>query len=319
MKTIYVSELGYPDGYQELEPSRLPQAYISNLRWFMSSYKTLDSNVEPGDVLIFQTPTDNELANLKKITEYIDNHKTLITQESCIYDWQEWPAKEQELYVNILSKCTAFMYHSEYDRRMMSVYTDKFIKYPGCTNVFYKIDKAHEGHISIPSPIKRYQTGLVSHALVADSLPDAKIYAMSYRRPMQAGSKLLTFPDTYNYKHIETLPFMSKEDWFGFVYNSKFGVDIHRNFSGGNVCLEYASLGTPLIGNIELDCQRDLFPLTSFDYTDYDNIRKAIRRLDSDAEFHKEVSEYALTKVQELYSSDKITKDFEQDLEKVLS
>ena len=47
---------------------------------------------------------------------------------------------------------------------------------------------------------------------------------------------------------------------------------LHINFSGGNVCIEYATLGTPLVGNINLDYQRNLFPDISFEYNDTENI-----------------------------------------------
>ena len=110
---------------------------------------------------------------------------------------------------------------------------------------------------------------------------------------------------------------MSKEEWFKCIYSSKFGVDIHREFSGGNVALEFASLATPLVGNIQLDVQRDIFPDISFEYTDYDNIKNAINMLIHDKDFYEDVSKKALENVKTLYNSKYITDEFAKEVIKI--
>ena len=104
---------------------------------------------------------------------------------------------------------------------------------------------------------------------------------MTYKRPTQAGDKLLSFPDNYKLDRIQHLDYMSKDKWKEFIYGSKFGIDMNRDFSGGNVCIEYAALGTPLVGNINLDYQRNLFPDISFEFNDTENIKKAIKTLNN--------------------------------------
>ena len=101
-------------------------------------------------------------------------------------------------------------------------------------------------------------------------------------------------------------------------FYSKFGLDINRDFSCGNVVMEYASLSVPLIGNIKLDCQRIIYPNTSFEHTDYDNIKKCVKRLNEDRDFYKEVSSHARTKVEEKYHSSVVTKNFIKDLKELL-
>ena len=317
-RVIYISELGYPDGYIKIDEHRLPQAYISELNWFVSSYSTLKRHVQENDILIFQTPTDDELYNLKIIESYIDTNFVFITQESCIFDWYDWTAEEQALYIKLLDKCNAFLYHSEYDKQVMTAYCDNFVYYPGCTNQFYEVDKNFEDgeYISIPGPIKRYQRGMLSHKLAVDSIPNGhqRIFSMTYKRPTQAGDKLLSFPDNYKLDRIQHLDYMSKDKWKEFIYGSKFGIDMNRDFSGGNVCIEYAALGTPLVGNINLDYQRNLFPDISFEFNDTENIKKAIKRLNTDKDFYNYVKHTAIQRVKDIYSSKVVTKKFGSDL-----
>ena len=111
---------------------------------------------------------------------------------------------------------------------------------------------------------------------------------------------------------------MNVDQWLGFIYSSKFGIDIHREFSGGNVSLEFGSLATPLIGNIHLDTQRDIFPDLSFEFTDYKSIKNAIKLLVNDKDFYEEVSKKALSNTKEKYNSELITSNFNKELTQFL-
>jgi hypothetical protein len=175
----------------------------------------------------------------------------------------------------------------------------------------------HQGeYVLIPNPIKRYQRGMITHKIVSDTIPDIKTYSMHYRHPEQKHN--LAFPDKYEIGNIEVLPRMTFDEWIGVISGTKFGVDIHREFSGGNCSLEFGALGVPLIGNILLDTQRDIFPDLSFYYRDYENIKKSIILLANDKDFYEEVSAKALKNTQELYNSNKIVEDFRKEISKFI-
>ena len=91
---------------------------------------------------------------------------------------------------------------------------------------------------------------------------------MSYNRPNPTQTPIkklmLPYPDNYILPEMDLLGFMPLDKWWNTIYSSKFGIDIHREFAGGNVSLEFGSFGVPLIGNINLDTQRDIFPDLSF-------------------------------------------------------
>lgn len=321
-RVYYVNELGYPNGIRRFDRHRLPQGYMDLLSWYSLGWDNLDEIQGENNTVIVQTPCDNELEKLKLLLPLLENNKIFITQESNIYDWFDWGGPEQELYIEILSKCSGFLYHSEHDRKVMEVFVSNFIKYPGCSNLFIDHPKSFEEgkYVIIASPLKGYQRGMIAHKLAVDTIGNLPLYAPQYRRPRQIppSKMFIPRPDVYNLEGINLVDRMNVDQWLGFIYTSKFGIDIHREFSGGNVSLEFGSLATPLIGNINLDTQRDIFPDLSFEFTDYGGIKNAINLLVHDKDFYEEVSRKALNNVKEKYNSKLITSTFNVELSKLL-
>jgi len=315
----YINDLGYPNGYHKFDNHRLPQAYMDIFPWYSVRWDSVYQEIKgENNIIIVQTPTNNELQCLYIIDHLSNTNKVFINQESSIFDWMDWPAEEQQLYIQILSKAQAFLYHSEHDREVMKAFVDKFIRYPGCINFSVSAPRSFErnGYVLIPNPIKRYQRGMIGHKLVSDTIPYTPIYSMEYKYPETKHN--LAFPGPYKLDNIELLPRQSFEEWLHVINASKFGVDIHREFSGGNCSLEFGALGVPLIGNINLDTQRDIFPDLSFEYKDYDNIKKSIKLLNEDKNFYEEMSKKALDNTKELYNSKKIVEEFREEFIKFI-
>jgi hypothetical protein len=313
----YINELGFSKGNHNFDLHRLPQAYIEYFPWITISWDEIDE-IPKNSIIFVQTPCNNETIKLKKLLTIIDHNIVFINQESNIFDWFEWDAQTQQLYIECLSKCKAFCYHNEHDKKVMEIFCSNFIKYPGCTNITVETSKNfNDGqYVMVPNPIKRYQRGMISHKIASDNIKNIPIYSMSYKRPIT--NELLSFPDEYKLPNIELKSRMGLNEWFEFIYNSKFGIDIHREFSGGNCSLEFGALGVPLIGNINLDTQRDIFPDLSFEYNDYKNIKNVIHLLLNDSDFYNEVSEKSLINTREIYSSKLIVEQFKQDILNIL-
>ena len=312
-EAYYINELGYPKKYHKFDLHRLPQAYIEYFPWITVSWHEIDT-IPKNSIIFVQTPCSDEANKLSKLLSVMDNYTVFINQESNIFDWFDWDAHTQQLYIECLSKCKAFCYHNEHDRKVMEVFAANFVHYPGCTNLSVDNFKQFNSgeYVVIPNPVKRYQRGMISHKIASDSIKDTPVYAMAYSRP--APGELLAFPDKYKLPNIELRERMEINKWFQFIYNAKFGIDIHREFSGGNCSLEFGSLGIPLVGNINLDTQRELFPDTSFEYNDYTNIKNAIHLLLEDKDFYEEVSKKALNNIKEKYNSKNIVKQFKQSI-----
>jgi hypothetical protein len=318
MKIYYINDLGYQNGYHKFDNHRLPQAFMDIFPWYSIRWDSVDEIKGENNIIIVQTPTNNELKCLQIINNLTNNNKVFINQESSIFDWFDWPAEEQQLYIKILSKAKGFLYHNEHDKEVMKIFVNNFIKYPGCINFSVSAGRSFDQgeYVLIPNPIKRYQRGMITHKIVSDTVPDIKTYSMEYLYPEQKYN--LAFPDKYKVGNIEILSRMRFDEWIGVINASKFGVDIHREFSGGNVSLEFGALGVPLIGNILLDTQRDIFPDISFEYKDYNNIKKSIILLCNDKDFYEEISTKALKNTQEIYNSNKIVEDFKKEFIKFI-
>jgi hypothetical protein len=105
-KVYYINELGYSSGTHQFDKHRLPQGYIDLLSWHSLGWNHLNEIQGENNIIIIQTPCDNELEKLQLVLPLLDKHKIFITQESNIYDWFDWGGKEQEFYIQILSKCS---------------------------------------------------------------------------------------------------------------------------------------------------------------------------------------------------------------------
>lgn len=319
-KIYYINDLGLPNNIKtDFEVQRLPFAHIQLYPWHSVKWSDISSEIiGDNNIIIIQTPVHDEEKKLKIALELTKNNVIFVSQEGTIFDWFDWSAIEQKLYIQLLSKSKAFLYHSEYDKKMMSVFIDKFVKWNGCINIFVDEPRSFgDGeYVSLPAPIKRYQRGMITHKLAIDSIKNVPIYSIEYNRP--SGINLLSFPDNYELDGISIHTRMPHYEWMGFIHGSKFGIDIHREFSGGNCSLEYGALGVPLIGNINLDTQRDIFPDLSFDFMDYDSIKNTTHLLLNDKDFYEEVSKKALHNVKTMYQSNVVVNKFKTDFENIL-
>jgi glycosyltransferase involved in cell wall biosynthesis len=325
----YINDLGFNRTFPKFDIKRLPFAHMEYYPWHPVSWDKINQEISgEGNIIIIQTPVGQEELKLKIAIELAEKNIVFVGQESSVFDWFEWSATEQELYTNLLSKSKAFLHHSDFDKRVMSIFIDKFVKWNGCIDVSVESYKSFEDsgeYISLPTPVKRYQRGMVTHQLASRCVKEYEalhnknvpIYSLSYNRPNQNHN--LSFPDSYKLDNINLVPKMNHSDWMGFIHNSKFGIDINREFSGGNVSLEYAALGVPLIGNRHLDTQSELFPMLSFDVNDYDAIKNAVHLLLNDKDFYEECSKSALKTVKESFNSKVVVENFRKEFTNILN
>jgi len=315
-KVYYISDWNVAPGHYTYERHRYPQAYIELGPWHILNFKDIKQEIKgKGNLIVANTPVNDELRKLQMINELIPDNEVYIGIEGAVWDWCDWPAKEQELYVEMLAKADGVLYSNKCDINMMRVFATNFLQAPPCTNRCIESVRETPGeYVFIVNPSKRYQRGMISHKLVYDSVPkNIPVYTLAYNRP--AGfNELLAFPDSYTMPGFKLLNYMQHDDFLSTAYNSKFGVDIHRDYSAGTVSVDFGSIGVPLVGNIEIDTQREIFPDTSFEWNDYDNIKKCINKLSTDIDFNLEVGRKALENTKQKYSSHIVVDKFMNDL-----
>ena len=316
-KVYYISDWDVAPGHYTYKRHRYPEAYIELGPWHIVNFKDVKQEIRgKGNLIIANTPVNDELRKLHIINELIPDNEVYIGIEGAVWDWCDWPAKEQELYVEMLSNSKGVLYSNKCDIKMMSVFATNFLQVPPCTNrCIESVREVPGDYVFIVNPSKRYQRGMISHKLVYDSVPkDIPVYTLAYNRP-PAFNELLAFPDSYTMPGFKLLSYMQHDDFLSTAYSSKFGVDIHRDYSAGTVSVDFGSIGVPLVGNIELDTQREIFPDTSFEWNDYDSIKKCIHKLSTDVDFNLEVGRKALEITKQKYSSHVVVAKFMSDLD----
>lgn len=320
-KIYYISDWHINPGNYKFGRHRFPQAYIELAPWYIINWSDINKEITgENNIILVNTPVHDELNKLKIIDSLIDNNDIYIIQEGSVWCWMDWGAPEQELYIKLLSQAKAFLCSNKFDGEMMSLFTCDYVLSPPCTNFFIDEDRKNLGdYIFIVNPYKGYQKGMMSHKLVYDSAPKGiNIYSLDYDRSPHIGRNI-SVPDSYSMPGFKKLKYMQHNEFVSTVYNSRFGVDIHRDFSAGQTAVDFGSLGVPLVGNIKLDAQREIFPDISFEWNDYDNIKKHIKLLSIDDDFCKEVGKKALENTKLKYNSLRIVSDFVKEFNKTLN
>jgi hypothetical protein len=315
-KVYYISDWHVAPGNYTFERHRYPQAYIELGPWYILNFKDIDTEIKgTGNLIIANTPVHDELRKLHLINNLMADNEVYIGIEGSVWDWCDWPAAEQQLYVEMLAKADGVVVSNLRDMDMLRAFATKFIQASPCTNRCIEAPREHLGeYVFLVNPSKRYQRGMVSHKLVYDSVPrDLTVYTIGYRRPANF-NELLSFPDSYVMPGFKLVAYMEHDQFMATVYNARFGVDIHRDYSAGTVSVDFGSVGVPLVGNLELDTQREIFPDTSFEWCDYDSIKKCINLLSKDRDFCLEVGAKALQNTKQKYGSELVVRKFMEDL-----
>jgi hypothetical protein len=314
-KIYYISDWHVSPGHYSYERHRFPQAYIELAPWYILNWRDIPNVIKgTGNIIVINTPVHDELAKLKIADSLTEGNEVYIVQEGSVWDWLDWSAPEQEMYIKILSKAKAYLCSNEYEKRMMKVFIENSIKVPPCTRHFAESAREHLGnYVFIVNPCKGYQRGMISHKLVYDSVPkELEVYTMHYDRTPHIG-RMLPLPDSYSMPGFKKLNYMQHDEFLSTAYTSRFGVDIHRDFSAGQTAVDFGSLGVPMVGNIQLDAQRNIFPDTSFEWDDYEGFKKCIKTLSTDDEFCKEVGRKALENVQKTHLSTIVVETFKNE------
>ena len=315
-KVYYISDWDIKPGHYTFERHRYPQAYIELGPWHILNFKDIDTEIKgKNNLIIANTPVRDELTKLHLINNLIADNEVYIGVEGSIWDWCDWPAAEQQLYVEMLAKADGVLVSNLKDMEMLSAFSSKFVQASPCTNRCLEAPRDHLGdYVFLVNPSKRYQRGMISHKLVYDSVPEnLQVYTLAYNRPTKF-DELLAFPDSYTMPGFKLVNYMEHNQFLATTFNSRFGVDIHRDYSAGTVSVDFGSVGVPLVGNIELDTQRNIFPDTSFEWNDYESIKKCINLLSKDNDFCLEVGAKALENTKQKYSSHLVVRKFMEDL-----
>jgi len=96
------------------------------------------------------------------------------------------------------------------------------------------------------------------------------------------------------------------------------GICLTNEFTWGRYALDFAALGMPVVGSVRQFAQRILFPTLSFEpYLEADKAVAAVKRLEKDLNYYKEITEYARHQLN-IFDMDSARRRMQCLLEKVL-
>ena len=93
-------------------------------------------------------------------------------------------------------------------------------------------------------------------------------------------------------------------DWMKEVSKFKYGVHLMPTVAAGTFSLNCAYFGIPVIGNIKVDTQKTLHPLTSVEVDDVNGARELAKKLRDDKDFYNQCSKLAKQQYQSYYTKE---------------
>ena len=91
-------------------------------------------------------------------------------------------------------------------------------------------------------------------------------------------------------------------DWMKEVSKFKYAVHLMPTVAAGTFSLNCAYFGIPVIGNVKVDTQKTLHPLTSVDVDDVKGARKLAKKLRDDKDFYNQCSRLARQQYESYYT-----------------
>jgi hypothetical protein len=103
-KVYYISDWHITPGHYTFERHRYPQAYIELGPWYILNFKDINTEIQDkNNLIIANTPVHDELRKLHLINNLMVDNEVYIGIEGSVWDWCDWPAAEQQLYIGNFS------------------------------------------------------------------------------------------------------------------------------------------------------------------------------------------------------------------------
>ena len=225
------------------------------------------------------------------------NQKVYYIQEGPHWWWNDYEIIDQIQFYNFLVKTDGIFAHNESD---VNYYKGLFpnkkvevIRSLMIEDLIKDIQPQTEDKVLIGGNFARWYGGFESYIVASEF--DLPIWGQeSHAKRNQEG-----MIDNLNH-----FPRMMWLDWMKEVSKFKYGVHLMPTVAAGTFSLNCAYFGIPVIGNIKVDTQKTLHPLTSVDVSDIKGARELASRLKTDKEFYNQCSELAKQQYKNYYTKE---------------
>jgi len=239
-----------------------------------------------------------------------------ILQEGPVDYFQSWTPEHQINYLKAIKEADVFAVANEEDRKFyepLRAGPTIRLRTPielDLIKRFYKEKEHRDLGIFIGGNTTRWYNGATS-IMVCEG----------FDLPVTIPSLGRSYPnESVAYKdfiEISQAPFMQKNDFWTLLSRMKASVHLFPQAAGGNIALECAALGVPMIGNHKSSAVVDCFPDLAIDCYDIKTAKSLLHKLLCNDEFWDNVTSKSKENVKH-YDSKVVMGDFKKELAEVL-
>lgn len=217
------------------------------------------------------------VSNMKRIC-----NKVAFMQEGPSWYYQSLPLYESMWFLGQMMSVDIVFAHNDVDRK----YYEGLLEKPTYINPTLMIEdslkdlpQVSRSGVIIGGNLGRWYGGIDSYMVASES-------GESISAPQMGRMD----KNELNVEDINHLPYLEWFDWMGELNKFKYAVHLNPNTIGGTFSLNCAYLGIPCIGNVHSNTQRLCFPELSVEHNDIKRAKELMKKLTTDSEFYKEMS-----------------------------
>ena len=314
MKIDYcITEMGLEGKMPESNPNmRVLESQI--LAWdaehipivkVLNEEKTYDGNVV---VVLPKGGTDKQIIRwlVENHFNTFENIKSKFTGKIWFYQdgeagyWNQHTVTLQIWWYNNVSQCDKILCPNETD---ISYYKGMFPDIP--------VAVMRSIMAFVPNPIEKEEKSIISGPLTREynglqQIIVAKQFGVPVFIPPMGQDRMPK--DSWTTATSLEINYLDYTDWITWMKNLssyKYGINLPGVTAAASFSLNCAWWGIPCVGDIKADTQRICFPETSVKFNDIESASKIARKLATDKEFYRHVSEEAKKKARSEFTKEK--------------
>jgi len=225
------------------------------------------------------------------------NKKVYYIQEGPHWWWNDYEIIDQIQFYNFLAKTDGIFAHNESDvnyyKGLLPNKKVEVIRTLMIEELIKGISSKSEDKVLIGGNFARWYGGFESYMVASEF--GVPIWGQeSHAKRNNEGAM-----DDLN--HFDRMVWI---DWMKEVSKFKYGVHLMPTVAAGTFSLNCAYFGIPVIGNVKVDTQKTLHPLTSVDVEDVKSAREVAKKLRDDKDFYNQCSKLAKQQYESYYTKD---------------
>lgn len=223
------------------------------------------------------------------------NQKVYYIQEGPHWWWNDYEIVDQIQFYNFLAKTDGIFAHNESDvnyyKGLLPNKKVEVMRTLMIDNLIRGISAKPEDKVLIGGNFARWYGGFESYMVATEfGVPIWGQESHAKRNNEGAMEDL---------NHFDRMVWI---DWMKEVSKFKYGVHLMPTVAAGTFSLNCAYFGIPVIGNIKVDTQKTLHPLTSVEVDDVKGARELAQKLRDDKEFYNQCSKLARQQYESYYT-----------------